>query len=888
MELEGNWYGEAGWRRWHEIKLKVWSLTADQANGDMRLPIIFTGTLRGGTAGLAPGKTARVALVWTAMFGLSGALWGQLPNNPPTPSPAGQQVVVRARDPRIVFQVDGADYRGAASFLWPIGSKHILTAPVRLLDENFPTPRCQYWVPDNSTRWCDFGWKENTGFSQASSDRYQTITVGADTTWFELQHQTEHKITLNFSNASANDPTVAEAGVACGAPGTPVPAVFRTGVVTVGGNCFLSNASLWLAEGVVPINAFPFPGFVFLGWAVNGTPPNGFARQIAITQPINLVARFSPAKRLVMRTSPELLKVRVDHVEVLTAGGEGPCSFFGQQLPYVNPTIRPLCTGEFDLAPDSNHIVGAPSPQVDKIGRLWVFDKFSNGQPNDSLYAVGPISTNNQYEMLTAMFLPGVSTSITTKPAGLKVVIDGRDNWPANHFVFPAGKKIQVSAPAEQTDARGRRYIFKSWSNGGEATQELTVPDQANGLAFSIVAEYELLSQLTIKSNPFGAPVVVDGNTCATPCTIDRRDGTAVTVSAPATHALSDVHRFEFTGWSDGAEIEHPFTLAGAETQSLTANFRTAYRLQVTTDPEGAAQILTDPASTDGFYAADTFLTVSAKAKPGYKFRRWNGDLSGTFTSATTLLSRPRSAVAAFDKVPYISEAGVRNAAAEIPSNTVAPGSLIAIVGENLAADYVQGPSNPLSQSVGDVSVIAGDRILPLVFVSPTQINAQLPLDIQPGEFDLTVKRVGASDVTGKFTVTAFAPGLFHKMVESKAYTMSAHADGSSVDSERPAAPGETVTLYGTGFGRYEPNMLDGFAFPPLPEFKVAGPVELWSGDKALSVKWAGGITGQVGMVGVRFQIPDDATTGEMPVTVKMDGMASNTVLIPVVAPPAQ
>ena len=877
-----------GKNTWREFKLKVWSFAADQANGDMRLPTIFTGTLTGGTAVAAAGYAGRAALIWMAIAGLGGALWGQLPGNPPVPGPAGQQVVVRARDPRVVFQVDGADYRGAASFLWPIGSKHIVSAPVRLIDEQSTPSRCQYWVPDSATRFCDFSWKENTGYLQATSDRYQTITVSADTTWFELQFQTEHKVSLNFSNTSANDPSVPESGIACGAPGTPVPAVFRVGVVTVGGNCFLSNGTTWMPEGIAQINAYPFPGFVFLGWSVNTTPPNGFLRQVVVNQPINLVARFSPAKRLVMRTSPELLKVRVDRVEVPTAGGEGPCSFFGQQVPYVNPTIAPLCHGEFDLGPDSKHIIGAPSPQVDAVGRLWVFDKFSNGQGNDSLYEVGAITTNNQYEKLTAIFLPGVSTSITTKPAGLKVVIDGRDNWPANYFVFPAGRKIQVSAPAEQTDSRGRRYIFKGWSNGGEATQELTVPDQANGLAFSIVAEYELLSQLTIKSNPAGAPVMIDGNACATPCTIDRSEGTIVTVAAPATHALSDVHRFEFVSWSDGAQMEHPFTLTGAETQNLTANFLTAYRLQVSTDPEGAAQILTEPPSTDGFFPADTFLTVTAKANPGYKFRRWSGDLAGTFTSATALLSRPRNAVAAFDKVPFISETGVRNAAAEIPSNTVAPGSLIAIVGENLAADYVAGPSNPLSQSVGDVSVVAGDRILPLVFVSPTQINAQLPLDLQPGEYKLTVKRVGASDVEGKFTVTPFAPGLFHKMVESKAWTMSSHADGTSVDHDRPAKPGETVTLFGTGFGRYQPNMLDGFAFPPVPDFKVAGPVEVWSGERALTVTWAGGVVGQVGTVGVRFVIPEDAASGEMPITIKMDGIQSNTVLVPVVAPPVE
>ena len=103
---------------------------------------------------------------------------------------------------------------------------------------------------------------------------------------------------------------------------------------------------------------------------------------------------------------PELLRVRVDRVEMLTAGGDGPCSFFGQQTPYVNPTIRPLCVGEFDFAPNSKHIVGAPSPQTDRTGTLWVFDKFSNGKANDFLYEVGQITTNTQEETVTAIFLP--------------------------------------------------------------------------------------------------------------------------------------------------------------------------------------------------------------------------------------------------------------------------------------------------------------------------------------------------------------------------------------------------------------------------------------------------------------------------------------------------
>ncbi|MBK7928888.1 MAG: hypothetical protein IPJ98_15800 [Bryobacterales bacterium] len=371
----------------------------------MRQPITPTGA-RTGKAFQRKAIRGAGMLAAFAVWG-GGAVWGQLPNNPPAPGPAGQQVVVRATDPRITFTVDGAEYRGAASFFWPLGSKHILGAPIRLLDNETATPRCQYWTPDNASRFCNFSWKENTGFLSNADDRFHTVTVGPATTWYELQHTAEYRVDLQFSNTYSGNPLVAESGVQCGAPGTPVPEIFRVGVVTIGGTCYLSGGRVWVQEGLTSLNAFPFPGFVFLGWAVNATPPNEYLRQVTVNQPLTLVARFTPAKRLVMRTQPELLKVRVDRVEVGTAGGDGPCTFFGQQTPYVNPTIRPMCVGEFDLAPNSKHIIGAPSPQTDRTGKLWVFDKFATGQGNDFLYEVGQITTNNQFETLTAVFVPG-------------------------------------------------------------------------------------------------------------------------------------------------------------------------------------------------------------------------------------------------------------------------------------------------------------------------------------------------------------------------------------------------------------------------------------------------------------------------------------------------
>ena len=52
-----------------------------------------------------------------------------------------------------------------------------------------------------------------------------------------------------------------------------------------------------------------------------------------------------------------------------------------------------------------------------------------------------------------------------------------------------------------------------------------------------------------------------------------------------------------------------------------------------------------------------------------------------------------------------------------------------------------------------------------LIYVSPDQINAQLPGDLEPGDYRLTVRTEGMPDVKSDFTVVRNAPGLFVNMV---------------------------------------------------------------------------------------------------------------------------
>jgi uncharacterized protein (TIGR03437 family) len=230
--------------------------------------------------------------------------------------------------------------------------------------------------------------------------------------------------------------------------------------------------------------------------------------------------------------------------------------------------------------------------------------------------------------------------------------------------------------------------------------------------------------------------------------------------------------------------------------------------------------------------------------------------------------------------VPYISPAGILNGVGQTPSTAVAPGSIISIFGQNLAPSVHVGPVNPLSQTIEGTTVTVNDLILPLMFVSPQQINAQLPSSLAAGDYTLQIQNAGQPNISGTFLVARNAPGLFYQTTDSVNYAMALHADGSMVTTSSPAAAGETISLLGTGFGPYQQTVLDGF-FPPNPAPPVQDAVLLSVGgvNPTSTTTAAPGFTA-VDMT--QFQVPSGLGGGtSLPVLVTINGVDSNTVMLP-------
>ena len=93
---------------------------------------------------------------------------------------------------------------------------------------------------------------------------------------------------------------------------------------------------------------------------------------------------------------------------------------------------------------------------------------------------------------------------------------------------------------------------------------------------------------------------------------------------------------------------------------------------------------------------------------------------------------------------------------------------------------------------------------------------------------------------------------------------------------------GETITLYGTGFGPYDSPVPDGF-YPPVPLPKLVDPVDVLMGDNlVIQPIWAGAGAGFTGVTELQLPIGSDVPTGApLKLTVRVNGKLSNTALLP-------
>lgn len=719
--------------------------------------------------------------------------------------------------------VDGTNYVHAMTAVWPQGSAHTLYAQ----PEQDSTI---YHTKYTFTNWL---WSGGT-----ITQNPAIVTADPAIKYYQAIFVVQYGLNIMFNPCTAGP---------CASPG----------VVSVNGTPLTTSQEVYLpAQAGAVLQAFPNPGYVFAGWVSGNSQQTiqGFQTTVTMSGPTSITALFQPVETVNLVTVPAGLSLSADRTIV--------------------PTPFPAGWGL-----NTAHTVSAVSPQLDLQGNYWIFNSWSDGGTLTHAYTVQGFAPST----LTANFVPGIAVELLTSPQGLNLTVDNRTNWTSYTFVWGVGETHTITAPATQTDSQGRIWSFANWSNGGAQTQSLSIPQTAVGSGMRVIATYTQVGHLTVTSSLSGLSVNVNGSPCTLPCDVLQPLGTQIKVSAPPSVPMGPGSRQDFAGWSNGAAGDLVVTL-GTDPVNVAANYRLMNYLALATAPSGAASWNLQPSSADNYYDSQANVAVNVNPLPGYRFRSWTGDLSGSSPSGTVQMSAPRAVQAMFDKVPYIAPTGVMNGAGATPVNGVSAGSVVTVFGANLAGSTTLGPASPMTQTLGGTTVKLSDRLLPLFFVSPSQINFQLPADLQPGTQSITVSTAGQPDAQVAFNVVQDAPGLFPVAANGQTYAVASHADGSPVTLDAPVQQGETITLFGTGFGPTAPARPFGFAVPASPSYVLTDAVTVQVGSAAaVTPSAAFAVAGTVSVDAVQFVLGSDAPSGtNAQLTITVNGQTSNTVLLPI------
>jgi uncharacterized protein (TIGR03437 family) len=206
---------------------------------------------------------------------------------------------------------------------------------------------------------------------------------------------------------------------------------------------------------------------------------------------------------------------------------------------------------------------------------------------------------------------------------------------------------------------------------------------------------------------------------------------------------------------------------------------------------------------------------------------------------------------------------GVSNAASG--QQSFAPGMIVSIYGTQLGSSILGATAIPLPGFLAGFQAVVNGVTAPLYYVSPDQVNVQIPYETAAGSATLTLWTPYDS-ATYRFQVSAAAPGIF------------TFPDGS-INPYRSASRGQTVTLFVTGEGQVTPSLATGnspAAKTPLGQLpRPRQTVSVTVGGVPAQVEFVGIPSGLVGVTQVNYTIPAGAPSGVQPVVVAIGNSSS-------------
>ncbi len=343
----------------------------------------------------------------------------------------------------------------------------------------------------------------------------------------------------------------------------------------------------------------------------------------------------------------------------------------------------------------------------------------------------------------------------------------------------------------------------------------------------------------------------------------------------------------------------YPVRSQSGRVTSATVIFDTNHQFPDATTEFIGYHIHRAPAGTPGGVVIDSGLSgANSVTNPsnGNISRLINVDADNTtaLTAVNDLLANPggfylnlhtrqfgsgaiRAQLGGAPAAPAINAGGIINAVQDAQIAPASPGAIISLYGTNLAGTTSDGggvdtPALPTSLNGTDVRI--GGRQAALFFVSPNQINAQVPYETAAGDAQVFVVRGGDTfSAPTTLRVGPVSPGIF---VTSLGAAVLKNANFSLVSATNPAVADEVLSIFGTGLGAVTPAVPSGAFAPSGPIALTAQQPTVTVGGRDATVLASALAPGFVGLYQVAIRMPPGVAPGNQPVILTIGGVRSN------------
>lgn len=234
--------------------------------------------------------------------------------------------------------------------------------------------------------------------------------------------------------------------------------------------------------------------------------------------------------------------------------------------------------------------------------------------------------------------------------------------------------------------------------------------------------------------------------------------------------------------------------------------------------------------------------------------------------------------------LPQVTE--VANSAS-YASTVFAPGEVVTIFGQGI------GPPSPETVEINDdgtlstvlggaTEVLVDGTPAPLLYVSNTQASAIIPYTVAGKQtVQLQVSYNGVLSNVVALAISPVSPGLYSVNEQGNGQGLILNEDGTANSAANPAAAGSEVVLFGTGAGPMSQGGTAGQIVETAGPFpSISGTVTVTVGNLLCPVQYAGSVPGSAQDVfQINLAVPFEAPSGNQPIQVTIDGVASQNNL---------